>query len=58
MQNILMEITNKCKLRDILFSRDWDAVIEPALQKEHPGTYQKMNQLIMEGNQGVIQRVE
>jgi hypothetical protein len=54
MQEILMEITNKCKLRDILFSRDWDAVIEPALLKEHPSTYQKINQSIMEGNQGVI----
>jgi len=26
-----MDITNKSKLRDILFSRDWEAVIAPVL---------------------------
>lgn len=39
MERILLDITNKCKQRDILFSRDWDAVVEPALKRENPSTF-------------------
>ena len=49
---------NKCKQRDILFSRDWDKVVLPALQRENPNTFEGINKNIMDGSQGVIQRVE
>lgn len=54
MQNILLDIITKCKQRDILFTRDWDKVTQPCLMREGASTYQKINQMIMEGDQGVI----
>jgi len=58
MQNILLDIIAKCKERGILFNRDWDAVTTPCLYREGASTYQKINQMIMDGDQGVIKRVE
>lgn len=54
----LMRISERCKERGILFSRDWDAVTAPCLVRESPAAYQKINQMIREGDQGVIQRVQ
>lgn len=58
MEETLLEIVKRCKQRDILFCRDWDSVTTPQLEREGPNTYMKINQMIKEGDQGVIQRVQ
>ena len=58
MEQELIRISERCKERGILFSRDWDAVTQPSLVRETPSAYQKINMSIREGNQGVIQKVQ
>lgn len=58
MQNILLDIFAKCKQRGILFNRDWESVAHPCLSREGALTYEKINKMIMDSNQGVIQKVE
>lgn len=58
MEQELIRITERCKERSILFSRDWDAVTQPQLVRETPTAYQRINESIREGDQGVIQRVQ
>ena len=57
MEAELKSIALRCKERDILFTRDWDSVTQPCLVRENPSTYMKINQIIKDGDQGVIQRV-
>jgi len=54
MQATLLEIIGKCKMRGILFIRDWEAVTHPCLARESSSTFMKINQMIMDGDQGVI----
>jgi hypothetical protein len=58
MEATLQEIITRAKQRGILFCRDWDSVAHPCLERESMSTFQKVNQMIKEGDQGVIQRVE
>mmetsp|Transcript_12755 Transcript_12755/g.21526 ORF Transcript_12755/g.21526 Transcript_12755/m.21526 type:complete len:123 (+) Transcript_12755:696-1064(+) len=53
----LLNICQRCKERDILFSRDWDAVTLPCLFKESK-SYLNINKMIKEGDQGVIRKVQ
>ena len=57
MENELKSISIRCKEREILFTRDWDVVTTPVLARESPNTYLKINQIIKDGDQGVIIRV-
>lgn len=54
MEQELVKICQRCKERGILFSRDWDKVTEPCLVRESPMNYQKINQIIKDGDQGVV----
>lgn len=58
MEQQLVRIANRCKERGILFTRDWSIVTQPCLLRESQSAYQKINLQIMEGHQGVIQRVQ
>lgn len=58
MEETLLDIIRRCKQRGILFSRDWDAVTTPQLEREGSSTFMKINTMIRESDQGVIQRVE
>ena len=53
-EKTLIEIAYRCKERGILFSRDWENVTNPYLNRESPNAYVKINQMIMNGDQGVI----
>jgi hypothetical protein len=58
MEETLLDIIKRCKQRGILFARDWDSVTPPQLEREGATTYMKINNMIKESDQGVIQRVE
>lgn len=58
MENELIKICQRCRERGILFTRDWAAVIEPCLVRESPATFNSINQMIRDSDQGVIQRVQ
>jgi len=58
MEQELIKICQRCKERGILFTRDWNVVTEPCLVRESPIAYDKINQMIRDNDQGVIQRVQ
>jgi len=58
MEGELKSLAVRCKEREILFTRDWDSVTQPCLVRENPNTYMKINQIIKDGDQGVIQTVQ
>lgn len=57
MEHELKVILTRCKEREILFTRDWEVVTTPCLVRESNKSYQQINQIIKDGDQGVIIRV-
>jgi len=57
MEHELKSILTRCKEREILFTRDWEVVTTPCLVRESNKSYQQINQIIKDGDQGVIIRV-
>lgn len=53
MEQELIRISERCKERGILFSRDWDAVTPPQLVRDTMA-FHRINETIREGDQGVI----
>ena len=49
MENTMLEIMDRCKHRGILFTRDWDAVTQPSLERESK-SYLLINKQIMDGD--------